>query len=331
MSRTLATALDCCARGWRVLPLWPVVLPSNAPAWECSCRAGAACAHPGKHPACAGGVSSATTDAGRVERYWRAWAASHGVEPGVAVATGAGLVVVDLDARHFGDETWSRLLEGRPRVDTVESITGGGRHLWFSSSARVASSVGRLGAGVDVRGEGGYVVAPGTRHASGRLYTWEASSDPREGAALALLPAWLAALCVTPAPGEGGRVAALREGLEPGSVGAGERNATMARVACSLRARGVELAELLEVLRKVNATACAEPLGGRELDRIARGVCRRYGPGWSPAVAATVEAGERAYDRASARGGDYPWKADPGAIVAGMTSAVPADPGGADV
>lgn len=328
---TLVAALEFCARGWRVLPLWPVYRATGG-RLVCVCRAGEGCRDAGKHPACAGGSSAATSDAARVERFWRAFSRRFDGDPGVGVATGGGLVVVDIDPRHTGDETWSRLCEGRGRVDTVTTLTGGGGvHLWFVGGRAIPSSVGRLGAGVDVRGEGGYVVAPPTLHESGRAYCWEASSDPTEGAEPATLPLWLAGLCVMPSCGESARALSVREGFAPGAIGAGERNDTLARVACSLRARGLEAEALGEALAKVNAVACAEPLPARELTRLVLGVCRRYPAGWSRgAYRATVD-GEAAYQRATRAQGDYPWKSDSGAILAGLTSAVPADPGGPDV
>jgi len=331
---TLDAALSCCARGWRVLPVWPVASAWTRPvgaAPVCFCREGRACAWPGKHPACRNGAADATGDAARVAAYWRAFRARYRCDPSVGVATGDGLVVVDVDRRHLGHETWSRLLEGRGvRPDTVTALTPGGVHLYFSAASSVPSSVGRLGPGVDVRGRGGYVVAPPSSHASGRAYQWEASSDPDDGAEVAALPPWLLSLCCAPAAGDS-RGASLRAGLAPGSVGAGARNDTLARVACSLRALGLGLEELAEELRRVNADACAEPLSPREVASIARGVVRRYRPGWSPAVQASIAAGEDAYQRAAAAAGDYPWKADPAAILAGLHAPVPADPGGPDV
>ncbi len=169
---TLAEALDYRARGWPVLPLWPLVERDGA--LRCACVEGADCERPGKHPWCAGGVTAATVDARRVEAGWRARAQVAGVEPNIGVATGGGLLVIDLDAPALGDETWRRLVEGREPVETVEAITGRGRHLYFDAQGlgAIPSSAGRLGPGVDVRGEGGYVVAPPSRHASGWRYVW---------------------------------------------------------------------------------------------------------------------------------------------------------------
>lgn len=312
---TLAAALLFCRWGWPVLPLWPLC------EGRCVCRDGDACDWPGKHPACRNGASDATTDIARVAAFWRAFEARHGSAPHVGVAT-KQLLVIDLDARHYGDETWRRLIDGRSVPEAIESLTGNGRHLWFSLEGfgRVPSSAGRLGAGVDVRASGGYVVAPPSAHVSGRSYAWEASSDPTEGATLAVAPSWLVDLARAPAPrGVASRVA-------PGErIGQGERNDTLARYACSLRARGIEEPELVEAVERLNATACEPPLSPREVQRITRGVLRRYRPGLSARVLAALalrELSERAQGR-------YDFKADAAWLAASMAGDVPADPEGA--
>lgn len=314
---TLRAAVSYCARGWPVLPLWPLR------DGRCACRDAGACDWPGKHPACAGGVTAATLDVMRVVRFWGAFEARHGAAPHVGVATGGGLLVVDLDARHFGDETWRRLVDGRAPVETVESLTGNGRHLWFSLEGlgRVPSSVGRLGPGVDVRASGGYVVAPPSAHVSGRAYLWEASSDPTEGVALARAPSWLVELARVPAP----RGAAAR--VAPGDVIAqGGRNDALARYACSLRARGVEELELREAVERLNATACDPPLSAREVGRIVRGVVRRYRAGLSPRVLAAMLASERQALHSERAQGRYDFKSDPAWWAASTGGEVPADP-----
>ncbi|MEZ4395053.1 MAG: bifunctional DNA primase/polymerase [Polyangiales bacterium] len=85
--------------------------------------------------------------------------------------------------------------------DTVEVITGsGGRHIYLSvpEGATVRCSAGQLGPGLDVRGEGGYVVAPPSLHVSGRRYVWEASSDPADIAVAPMPEGWLSRLTSRP-------------------------------------------------------------------------------------------------------------------------------------
>jgi hypothetical protein len=105
------------------------------------------------------------------------------------------------DGKH-GDDTLADLEhEHGPLPDTVETVTGtGGRHLYFAWPADVAISndqAGRLGPGLDVRGEGGQVLAPPTTHPNGTPYTWEALHDPTDGIAVAPAPPWLIELLTT--------------------------------------------------------------------------------------------------------------------------------------
>jgi len=112
----------------------------------------------------------------------------------VAIVTGrlSGLVVLDVDPRHGGDASLAAF-EARhgPLPATVESRTGGGgRHFYFRHpGGRCPNRVG-LEPGLDLRGDGGCIVAPPSIHPSGREYAWRARHGPGEQA-LADLPAML--------------------------------------------------------------------------------------------------------------------------------------------
>lgn len=71
--------------------------------------------------------------------------------------TGNALGVASLSGLGLG-----HLLNG-PQVRTPS----GGRHLYFQNWESARNSAGRLAPGIDVRAEGGYVIAPGSRNASG--------------------------------------------------------------------------------------------------------------------------------------------------------------------
>jgi len=112
----------------------------------------------------------------------------------VGIATGpeSGLVVLDVDPRHRGDDTLAELESQHGKLpDTVEALTGGGgRHIFFEHPrTAVTNSVAALGPGLDIRGGSGYVVAPPSVHASGRTYEWEGSSRPDQQR-LAAMPVW---------------------------------------------------------------------------------------------------------------------------------------------
>lgn len=142
-----------------------------------------------KRPLTERGYKDGTTDPGQIAEWWGAWP-----EANVALATG-GLIVLDVDGPD-GEQTLAALeAEGGPLPATLEARTGRGRHLYYRSPqgaviGNTAGSRGRgLGKGLDVRGQGGYVIAPPSVHAeTGRPYAWV---DP--GVPLATLPEWVAA------------------------------------------------------------------------------------------------------------------------------------------
>ena len=171
--------------GWRVFPLHSI---DNG---ACTCG-DAKCTgtKPGKHPRTPKGCLDATTDTGVIRGWWERWP-----DANVGIATGGGLVVIDVDPRHGGDDG---LVDLRARLgelpDTVECLTGsGGRHIYVSvgEGVTVRNSAGTLAPGVDIRGEGGYVVAAPSVHTSGRSYAWEASSRPDEVEVAPMPAAWL--------------------------------------------------------------------------------------------------------------------------------------------
>jgi putative DNA primase/helicase len=140
----------------------------------------------------------------------------------------------------------------------------------------VRNSVGKLGSGLDVRGDGGYVVAPPSVHASGRSYRWLPGSG-LDDLALAALPDWLLRLLRggRSAPGPPARV------VVGDLVPEGQRNATLASLAGGMRRRGLSEANILAELRKINADRVVPPLDDREVAAIAASISR-YEPAPAP-------------------------------------------------
>lgn len=270
--------------GWRVFPL------HDADASGCSCG-DAECGAPGKHPRTPRGCLDASTSPEVIRGWWARWPAAN-----VGVATGGGLVVVDIDPRHGGDDAFDDLrgkLGAHP--DTVEALTGGGgRHIYLAAPAGVSvrNSAGVLGQGIDVRGDGGYVVAPPSVHANGRAYAWEASSRPGEVAVAAAPEAWLAAMTARP------RLRVLAGGTTGDAIPEGKRNETLFRRASSMRAAGFERDAILAAVSTENETRCSPPVDPAEVKALVESVCR-YAPGLSPAfererVAAELRRAEEA-------------------------------------
>lgn len=178
--RPVDAALTYAGRGWAVFPC------HHPTPGGCSCRA-SDCSSPAKHPRVTRGLHNATTDAAQIRSWWARWP-----DANVAVRTGevSGIVVVDIDPDHGGEESLARLVSDHGALPPGRTVrTGsGGRHLYFSHPGTpVRNDAGRrLGPGIDIRGEGGYAIAPPSRHVSGARYT--VASD---GSLLPDFPAWL--------------------------------------------------------------------------------------------------------------------------------------------
>lgn len=168
------------------------MIPMHFPIGErCTCG-DPSCPAPGKHARVAwkrymrGGAS-----ADQIRRWWRRW-----TQANVGVVTGAvsGLVVLDVDPRHGGDESLAefKAVHG-PLPASVESLTGGGgQHLYFRHPGTTVACRS-IAPGLDVKGDGGVVICPPSVHTSGRAYAWEVGCAPDE-ISLADLPGWLLAM-----------------------------------------------------------------------------------------------------------------------------------------
>jgi replicative DNA helicase len=253
--------------GWRVFPL------HDADASGCSCG-GADCMSWGKHPRTQRGCLDATTAPDTIRGWWTRWPSAN-----VGVATGGGLVVVDIDPRHGGDEAFDEMrAKFGAAPDTVEALTGGGgRHIYLAvpEGAQVRNSAGLLGVGLDVRGEGGYVVAPPSVHGSGKAYAWEASSRPGEVTVATVPSAWLVSMTARP------RLRLLAGGAAGEAIPEGKRNETLFRRASSMRASGFERDAILAAVAMENETRCSPPVDPAEVKALVESVCR-YPAGLSP-------------------------------------------------
>src|SRR5262249_7711134 len=105
----------------------------------------------------------------------------------------SGLIVLDVDARHGGEDSLATLEATYDRLpDTLTAHSGGGgRHLYFlHPGQRVPNSAQVNGyAGLDLRGDGGYILAPPSQHQSGQRYAWQDEAHPP-----ANLPEWMGTL-----------------------------------------------------------------------------------------------------------------------------------------
>lgn len=158
-----------------------------------------------KHPKIPRWQTEASTDPAQIAAWW-----DETPTDGISILTGSrsGIFAVDIDPRHGGDESWDDLIAQHGEAgSTTESLTGGGgRHLIYRIPAEAIitnASAANLPIGIDIRGEGGQIVAPPTIHpASGLPYAWEATSDPTEGMLPQEPAPWLLRLLLRPIPAQ---------------------------------------------------------------------------------------------------------------------------------
>lgn len=224
-----------------------------------------------KRPLIERGLTDATTDAETLRRWWTRWPNAN-----VAIRTGApsGLVVLDVDGQEGADALAELEREHEPLPTTASVATPrGGQHFYFAhpgSPVKTTASV--IAPGIDVRGDGGYVLVPPSVGPNGRPYAWDEEAPP------AAMPPWLVTLTRARTEGDGERRA------EPASTWVrmvahglpeGERNAGLARLVGHLLVRDVSVQLAGALAHLINDTRCKPPLDPREVDRVIASIAGR--------------------------------------------------------
>ena len=199
-----------------------------------------------------------------IEGWFKQWP-----DANVAIVTGAisGLVVLDIDPEHDGEGSLAGLIqEHGPLPRTIEATTGGGgRHLYFSHPGGLVRNKVGLAPGIDLRGDGGCVVAPPSIHASGKSYRWLSGHAPGQ-IPLAAMPAWLVRLVTAGHQRPGHGIDYWRDLVRQG-VPEGERNNTIASFAGHLLWHGVDPDVVQELLLCWNRVRCRPALSDKEVIR----------------------------------------------------------------
>jgi hypothetical protein len=248
-SRFLA-ALAYAKRGWPVLPL------------------------AGKIPRLRDWPAKATTEPRQIEKWW-----GNGQSANVGIATGkaSGILVLDVDPAKGGDDSLRKLEEQYGSLPiTPQVLTGGGgqHHYLQHPGTPISNSAGKLGPGLDIRADGGQVVAPPSIHPeTGRPYEWEVAHHP-EDVPLAPVPDWLLNLLISKLTQEtGSPVQTYPEGT---------RNDSLTRDAGRLRRLDLSEDAMCAALLAINQERCQPPLSEQEVKGIVASVARY--PAGSPSV-----------------------------------------------
>lgn len=269
MNEPLVYAIAFARRG---IPVLPLHRPVDG---RCSCR-NPNCPSPAKHPVAAlapHGLKNATTDERTIEDWFGAAPRNVGVLTGFP----AGIVVLDVDPRHDGDTSLAALERQHGELPpTWRFLTGGGgEHVVFAHpGVAVPNSANKIGPGLDVRGEGGYIVAPPSVHMSGRRYAVSVDHAP-DDVTLAPPPPWLLDRMLA-----GHALGQRRPGPDWREIAAhgpaeGARNTTLTSMAGLLLRRRIEPHLVLDLLQAWNAQRCAPPLDAAEVSTIVRSIASR--------------------------------------------------------
>jgi hypothetical protein len=251
----LTAALDYARKGFRVFPLHSVHDHGR-----CSCGR-QACGSPGKHPRNWNGLKGATTKEAQILTWWKKFP-----DANIGIRTGTGLLVLDVDEDE-GEDSLRELEEKHGKVpETWECLTGRGRHLYLKSPTDkyTKSSRSLIGAKLDVRCEGGYVLAPPSRHYFGNRYEWECTCHP-EDILMAEAPEWLIRLASARKKSKGRWGSTFKPVLH-----IGERNETLFKEACHLRDLGLSRDRVEHYTRLRNRCDCQPPLEDSEVETLLR-------------------------------------------------------------
>jgi len=208
-----------------------------------------------KRPLTAHGCKDATTDSQQIIE----WSREH-PNCNWGAATGNDLIAIDADRKkgQNGVATFERMEAdhgGLPRHLTTETPNDGQHH--FFRARGIKNSASKIAPGIDVRGEGGYVVVPPSELETG-FYVYRDKNAPIPEA-----PDWVVAL--------------LTESHH-GSIPEGKRNDTLYRYACALRARNLSEPDAWSALQLRNLD-CAPPLSKSELRGILESAWK-HAPGY---------------------------------------------------
>ncbi|MBO6584755.1 MAG: bifunctional DNA primase/polymerase [Gracilimonas sp.] len=257
----LSKALELIDNNFKLIPLH-----TPTPNGQCSC--GQRCDSQGKHPRIRNWTEKASNDPGQIREWWQKWP-----EANIGIVCGrlSNIVVLDMDPRHKGEESLEALEQelGVFTQTTTIMTGGGGKHFYYlyPGENKIRNSSGKLGEGLDVKTDGGYVVAPGSLHKSGSKYDFLFGLEE-----------------IKPFPDK--LVKRLRNHRKTENkpdlsssdpIWEGKRNDTLFSIGVELRKRGANRIQIESELIDINRLRCNPPLENSEIKSIANSASK--GPG----------------------------------------------------
>ena len=254
-------ALKYASMGWHVIPCHSII--ETAHGWVCTCKEKNNCNSPGKHPTTPNGLTNATSDPDVIKVWWKKWPWAN-----VAILTGSpsGIIALDIDPKNGGDNSINDLTDKYgPLPHTVIAITGsGGQHYIYQHPGyQIKNSVSKIAPGVDIRGDGGYIIATPSHHISGNSYEWEASSEPGM-VPIAPIPEFLLTLIQT-----SNKSSVSQPNIVSGQpIQEGGRNAYLMSIAGTLIRRCMTPEAISAAIHVENKYRCLPPLNVDEVNTV---------------------------------------------------------------
>ena len=235
------------------------------------------------------GVTDASTNPDQIGR----WFAKRYIGHNIGVKTTDEYFVVDIDGKNNGFASWRQLIgvfNHGEELETFEVKTGSGngKHIYLKnpSDIKIRNSAGLIGAGLDIRGEGGYVVSAMSK---GEKTPYEPSGELNN---IAEAPKWLLDIIEHESrrstfqkkTNENATTEPPNEAL----IDEGSRNDLLTRLAGVFRSRNHGLKIITKGLHVLNDAIFATPLHVQEVDKIAQSIMR-YEPASDRILKMTVE------------------------------------------
>lgn len=212
-------------------------------------------------------ADEATHDIFQIAEWWSKYP-----DANIGLATGrrSGVFALDVDAGHGGIETLKAHTDknGQLPKTPTSNTGGGGNHYLFQWDEKynVRNSAGKLGAGLDTRGDGGYIVVPQSVHPNGNRYMWQIENAPSK-TPIAKAPEWLLKMLFTE------QVQPLQTQSD-GAYTSGGRNNALTQLAGAMRRKNMSEDEIFIALNAVNLNRCVPPLPEHEVALISKSVSR---------------------------------------------------------
>ncbi len=254
-------ALFYASKGFPIIPLYEADMNGN-----CTCK-NVKCSSIGKHPRVKNGLKDASCDPIVIQEWWASWPNAN---IGLITGQASGQIVLDVDLKSGGLTSLESLESQYGCLDTLKVHTGGGGfHFYFDFPVEppMRNKVNLL-PGVDIRADGGYIVAPPSLHQSGERYKWDSIFVETKRA-----PDWLITLCLAPKKELTALSDASAQMKEPSLfVAQGARNSFLCSMAGSMLRYGLNQKAMLSLLHEINQLACHPVLEAQEVSNIAHSI-----------------------------------------------------------